>query len=152
MNVMNAIDSVWKKYFISVVSFWGIFIVQLILFKGGLFHKRILTPEPIRPSKPLYQPPLVAEHMPLASGLKPDDLPRKIVGSRVQRSIPEFRESKMFDRQFMLKDAALFMGRSFRVGWGPGGMLVHCGKTISETQKEGTYSSYLSLKIRVTIV
>lgn len=75
--------------------------------------------------------------MPLASGMKPDDLPRKIVGSRVQRSIPEFENSLMYDKQYMLKDAALFKGRSFRVGWGPGGTLVHCGKTISEVQKEG---------------
>ena len=104
---------------------------------GSLFHSRILTPEPIRPSKPTYQPPPVAEHLPLASGMKPDDLPRKIVGSRVQRSIPEFENSLMYGRQYMLKDAALFKGHSCRVGWGPGGTLVHCCKTISEAQKEG---------------
>ncbi|XP_052089696.1 nuclear pore complex protein Nup98-Nup96-like isoform X6 [Mytilus californianus] len=104
--------------------------------QGGLFHNRILTPEPIRPSKPTYQPPPVAEHMPLASGLNPDDFPRKIVGSRVQRPIPNFRDSLMYDKQFMIKDAGLFMGRSFRVGWGPGGMLAHCGRTVSEVQKE----------------
>ncbi|CAN6313894.1 unnamed protein product [Urochloa humidicola] len=28
-------------------------------------------------------------------------------------------------------DAALFMGRSFRVGWGPNGMLVHSGSLVS---------------------
>ncbi|XP_076117192.1 nuclear pore complex protein Nup98-Nup96-like isoform X2 [Mytilus galloprovincialis] len=104
--------------------------------QGGLFHNRILTPEPIRPSKPTYQPPPVAEHMPLASGLNPDDFPKKIVGSRVQRPIPNLRESLMYDKQFMIKDAGLFMGRSFRVGWGPGGMLAHCGRTVSEVQKE----------------
>ncbi|CAG2238080.1 ADAR2 [Mytilus edulis] len=104
--------------------------------QGGLFHNRILTPEPIRPSKPTYQPPPVAEHMPLASGLNPDDFPKKIVGSRVQRPIPNFGESLMYDKQFMIKDAGLFMGRSFRVGWGPGGMLAHCGRTVSEVQKE----------------
>ncbi|VDI03405.1 nuclear pore complex protein Nup98-Nup96, partial [Mytilus galloprovincialis] len=104
--------------------------------QGGLFHNRILTPEPIRPSKPTYQPPPVAEHMPLASGLNPDDFPKKIVGSRVQRPIPNFGDSLMYDKQFMIKDAGLFMGRSFRVGWGPGGMLAHCGRTVSEVQKE----------------
>ena len=28
-------------------------------------------------------------------------------------------------------DAALFTGRSFRVGWGPGWTLVHCGDGLS---------------------
>lgn len=30
-------------------------------------------------------------------------------------------------------DAALFMGRSFRVGWGPNGILVHTGTPVSKT-------------------
>ncbi|PKA54513.1 hypothetical protein AXF42_Ash000348 [Apostasia shenzhenica] len=30
-------------------------------------------------------------------------------------------------------DAALFMGRSFRVGWGPNGMLVHTGSPVGKT-------------------
>lgn len=118
---------------------------------GSLFHSRILTPEPIRPSKPMYQPPPVAEHMPLASGMKPDDLPRKIVGSQVQRSIPEFENSLMYNKQCMLKDAALFKGCSFRVGWGPGGTLVHCGKTISKVQKEGNTVNFWVCSLRKLI-
>ncbi|XP_078444130.1 SUPPRESSOR OF AUXIN RESISTANCE 3 isoform X2 [Wolffia australiana] len=40
-------------------------------------------------------------------------------------------------------DAALLMGRSFRVGWGPNGVLVHCGTPV------GKSSSGLSSVIRV---
>uniref|UniRef100_A0A8C1VCF4 Nuclear pore complex protein Nup98-Nup96 n=1 Tax=Cyprinus carpio TaxID=7962 RepID=A0A8C1VCF4_CYPCA len=38
----------------------------------------------------------------------------------------------------LLMDAALFRGRSFRVGWGPNWTLVHCGDQLSvtETMKE----------------
>lgn len=33
-------------------------------------------------------------------------------------------------------DAGLFAGRSFRVGWGPGWTLVHCGERLgSEPSK-----------------
>lgn len=31
----------------------------------------------------------------------------------------------------LLMDAALFSGRSFRVGWGPGWKLVHSGEPLS---------------------
>ena len=135
-DVPSLFSSAYKSKFMSPVKLTHLPKDVESHDKGSLFHSRILTPEPIRPSKPTYQPPPVAAHMPLASGMKPDDLPRKIVGSRVQRSIPEFENSLMYGRQCMLKDAALFKGRSCRVGWGPGGTLVHCCKTISEVQKE----------------
>lgn len=40
----------------------------------------------------------------------------------------------------LLMDAALYMGRSFRVGWGPNWTLVHCGKPLvmSEDSKDQT--------------
>ena len=31
----------------------------------------------------------------------------------------------------LLMDAGLFAGRSFRVGWGPGWTLAHCGDQLS---------------------
>lgn len=34
----------------------------------------------------------------------------------------------------LLMDAALFRGRSFRVGWGPNWTLVHCGDQLSVTE------------------
>eukprot|EP01104_Vermistella_antarctica_P000146 TRINITY_DN1017_c2_g1_i2.p1 TRINITY_DN1017_c2_g1~~TRINITY_DN1017_c2_g1_i2.p1 ORF type:complete len:1064 (+),score=279.73 TRINITY_DN1017_c2_g1_i2:590-3781(+) len=39
------------------------------------------------------------------------------------------------------RDAGLFMGRSFRVGWGPGGVLVHSGRPIRMTSTETVRSS-----------
>jgi len=38
-------------------------------------------------------------------------------------------------------DAALFMGRSFRVGWAPDGRLVHCGRLVFPTADESPHSA-----------
>ena len=35
-----------------------------------------------------------------------------------------------FPQGRLLMDAALFAGRSFRVGWGPGWTLAHCGDRL----------------------
>ncbi|XP_048773367.2 nuclear pore complex protein Nup98-Nup96-like isoform X2 [Ostrea edulis] len=112
----------------------------------GAFPPRIVTPEPIRPTKSKFHMPPVDEHLPLPSGMKSDDLPRRIVGSRIPRPIPDFQESAMYDKQDVIVDAALFHGRSFRVGWGPGWTLVHPGVTIAEqvTDAEETSFSVLS--------
>jgi len=97
-----------------------------------MFPPRIHTPEPIRPArKNNFQMPPVAEHMILESGLRPEDLPRKIIGSCIKRNIPDFEKSSMHGKQGMIKDAALFHGRAFRVGWGPGFTLVHAGTPIT---------------------
>ena len=40
-------------------------------------------------------------------------------------------------------DAGLFMGRSFRVGWGPGWTLAHCAQQISAPHsKEATLKGH----------
>ncbi|GAB2302371.1 hypothetical protein Dimus_036385 [Dionaea muscipula] len=43
-------------------------------------------------------------------------------------------------------DAALFMGRSFRVGWGPGGFLVHAGTLVGCSGHQGILSSIINLE------
>ncbi|XP_022849973.1 nuclear pore complex protein NUP96 [Olea europaea var. sylvestris] len=43
-------------------------------------------------------------------------------------------------------DAALFMGRSFRVGWGPNGVLVHCGRPVGSTDHQNVLSSVINLE------
>ncbi|GMH26970.1 hypothetical protein Nepgr_028813 [Nepenthes gracilis] len=43
-------------------------------------------------------------------------------------------------------DAALFMGRSFRVGWGPGGILVHTGTPVGCHDHQGILSSEINLE------
>lgn len=47
-------------------------------------------------------------------------------------------------------DAGLFMGRSFRVGWGPNGILVHTGTPAGRNTSEGLLSSVINLE-RVAI-
>ena len=36
-------------------------------------------------------------------------------------------------RQCLIKDTTAFMGRSFRVGWGPNGILAHLGSSLAPT-------------------
>ncbi|CAM8961072.1 unnamed protein product [Rhodiola kirilowii] len=43
-------------------------------------------------------------------------------------------------------DAGLFMGRSFRVGWGPNGILVHCGSPVGSTNQHSVLSSVINLE------
>uniref|UniRef100_A0A7N0ZRH1 Peptidase S59 domain-containing protein n=1 Tax=Kalanchoe fedtschenkoi TaxID=63787 RepID=A0A7N0ZRH1_KALFE len=43
-------------------------------------------------------------------------------------------------------DAGLFMGRSFRVGWGPNGILVHCGSPLGSTNQHSVLSSVINLE------
>lgn len=43
-------------------------------------------------------------------------------------------------------DAALFMGRSFRVGWGPNGILVHAGAAVGGNDSQRVLSSVINLE------
>ncbi|KAL0354855.1 UNVERIFIED_CONTAM: Nuclear pore complex protein [Sesamum radiatum] len=43
-------------------------------------------------------------------------------------------------------DAALFMGRSFRVGWGPNGMLVHSGMPVGTADSGIVLSSLINVE------
>lgn len=43
-------------------------------------------------------------------------------------------------------DAALFMGRSFRVGWGPNGMLVHTGAPVGSSDPQRVLSSVINVE------
>ncbi|KAI3455258.1 hypothetical protein Pfo_011921 [Paulownia fortunei] len=43
-------------------------------------------------------------------------------------------------------DAALFMGRSFRVGWGPNGVLVHSGMPVGSDDSQIVLSSVINLE------
>ena len=82
-----------------------------------------------------FVPPPAPEHRLVPSGMQ-DEPPRarKLVGSRVARAIPAFQDSTVYHEQRMLMDAGLFHGRGFRVGWGPGHTLVHCGPALHAQQ------------------
>lgn len=43
-------------------------------------------------------------------------------------------------------DAGLFMGRSFRVGWGPNGILVHAGVAVGDNGSQRVLSSVINLE------
>ncbi|CAK9314262.1 unnamed protein product [Citrullus colocynthis] len=43
-------------------------------------------------------------------------------------------------------DAGLFMGRSFRVGWGPNGILVHTGNLVGSTNSQRVLSSVVNVE------
>ncbi|KAF9686248.1 hypothetical protein SADUNF_Sadunf03G0139100 [Salix dunnii] len=43
-------------------------------------------------------------------------------------------------------DAGLFMGRSFRVGWGPNGVLVHCGAPVGGNDSQRFLSSVIHVE------
>ncbi|XP_055493395.1 nuclear pore complex protein Nup98-Nup96 isoform X1 [Leucoraja erinacea] len=59
------------------------------------------------------------------------ELPLKSVGARQQRGLVAPEESVTWGKGKLLMDMALFVGRSFRVGWAPGGVLCHSGKPLS---------------------
>ena len=95
-------------------------------FLSGLFQATFGYTAFGRPPPHFLHPP-ATEHKLVSSGMTVDDVPRKIVGLRVQHEVPDLRESLVYNRQKLSVDAGCFMGRSFRVGWGPGWTLVHAG-------------------------
>ena len=98
----------------------------------------------VPPSARPFVPPPAPEHKLIPSGMPQEVKPRKVVGSRIVRSIPAFEDSVMYKEQHMFMDAGLFQGRSFRVGWGPGHTLLHGGTPLHKQQSEGMLSSIFS--------
>lgn len=98
---------------------------------SGLFSPRLITPEPVKATRSAqtFHPP-VKEYMLLESGMTPQDYQQSVVGSRVPKVIPMVTESFTYQKQGLLVDAGLFMGRAFRVGWGPGWTLAHSGDIV----------------------
>ncbi|XP_072183155.1 nuclear pore complex protein Nup98-Nup96 isoform X3 [Excalfactoria chinensis] len=72
---------------------------------------------------------------PLASAFAiPPSVPEvqmKTVGVRRQQGLVPLENSITYQKGKLLMDMALFMGRSFRVGWGPNWTLVNCGDQLS---------------------
>lgn len=46
----------------------------------------------------------------------------------------------------LLMDAGLFVGRSFRVGWGPSWTLAHCGQRLSSLPSKQVEHQELTTK------
>ncbi|XP_053312712.1 nuclear pore complex protein Nup98-Nup96 isoform X2 [Spea bombifrons] len=64
------------------------------------------------------------------------ELQLRTVGTRRQRGLVPLERSVTGGRGKLLIDVALFMGRSFRVGWGPNWTLVHSGDVLSGSGAE----------------
>ncbi|XP_072517838.1 nuclear pore complex protein Nup98-Nup96 [Salminus brasiliensis] len=59
----------------------------------------------------------------------------RTVGARRLEGPVSQESSVTLGKGRLLMDAALYMGRSFRVGWGPNWTLVHCGDLVSSAQE-----------------
>lgn len=59
------------------------------------------------------------------------EAPLKTVGVRRHPGLVPLEKSVTYGKGRLLKDMALFAGRSFRVGWGPRWVLVHSGEQLS---------------------
>ncbi|KAF4798463.1 nuclear pore complex protein Nup98-Nup96 isoform X1 [Turdus rufiventris] len=85
--------------------------------------------------RPVGSPPAGALWSPLASAFAvPAALPEvqvRTVGARRQRGLVPLERSITYGKGKLLMDMGLFMGRSFRVGWGPNWTLVHSGDQLS---------------------
>ncbi|MFT7818437.1 nuclear pore complex protein Nup98-Nup96-like [Arapaima gigas] len=69
---------------------------------------------------------------PVAPAAAPD-VPLRTVGTRRQRGLVPLPSSVTLGKGKLLMDAALFVGRSFRVGWGPGWVLAHSGDHLGDS-------------------
>ncbi|XP_015283799.1 PREDICTED: nuclear pore complex protein Nup98-Nup96 isoform X2 [Gekko japonicus] len=64
------------------------------------------------------------------------DVPLKVVGVRRQPGLVPLEKSVAYGKGKLLMDMALFMGRSFRVGWAPNWTLVHNGEQLSHSSDQ----------------
>ena len=72
------------------------------------------------------------------SGMMDERPPRRVVGAKIQRETVPYRKSSYFNRHSRVIDMALFHGRSFRVGWGPGDTIVHCSNETLDQKDKGS--------------
>ncbi|CAF97362.1 unnamed protein product, partial [Tetraodon nigroviridis] len=88
---------------------------------------------------PLVQWPSKLTVQPPSSFMLPSRAPEppvKTVGMRRLGGPIPIKESIAQGKGSLLMDAGLFAGRSFRVGWGPGWTLAHCGDRLSSASSK----------------
>lgn len=113
------------------------------MFLSGLFDGG-LARDILRPVPQTFLHPPVMEHKLIPSGMQPRDFPSSIGGARVWHGIVHVKDSLLYRNQQPLVDAACFMGRSFRVGWGPCWTLAHSGNLLGIPGRRTCFVSHAS--------
>ena len=91
---------------------------------------------PAVPSSPIMLPSAIGTAM---------DIGIKVVGARNQFGLVPKKDSLVNGKENLIADAGLVMGRSFRVGWGPGFVLVHSGTPLGKPQTKPAATTQSSL-------
>ncbi|EPY83493.1 nuclear pore complex protein Nup98-Nup96 [Camelus ferus] len=78
--------------------------------------------------------PISATHSSKSRSLAPE-VQLKTVGTRRQPGLVPLEKSVTYGKGKLLMDMALFMGRSFRVGWGPNWTLANSGEQLCSSQE-----------------
>ncbi|XP_047609953.1 nuclear pore complex protein Nup98-Nup96 isoform X5 [Phacochoerus africanus] len=93
----------------------------------------------IPPAAPWSAPPPLTSAFTVPSPAP--EVPLKTVGTRRQPGLVPLEKSVTYGKGRLLMDMALFMGRSFRVGWGPNWTLANSGKQLSGSQELGHHQT-----------
>ncbi|XP_034539547.1 nuclear pore complex protein Nup98-Nup96 isoform X2 [Notolabrus celidotus] len=125
-------------------------------FTSGLFSQLSDSPRPALIPPPLSRTTLVEPSRPLqwagsspSSFLLPPRVPEpaiRTVGIRRLGGPVPLKESVAQGKGRLLMDAGLFAGRSFRVGWGPGWTMAHCGHQLSSSSTKQLDQQELTTK------
>ena len=111
----------------------------LLLHIAGLYplrHPVIHDVTAAAPSSPMMLPSSIGSAM---------DIGIKVVGSRNQFGLVPKKDSLVNGKENLIADAGLMMGRSFRVGWGPGFVLVHSGTPLGKPETKPVPATQSSL-------
>lgn len=101
-----------------------------------LRHPLVHDVTPAAPSSPMMLPSSIGSAM---------DIGIKVVGARNQFGLVPKKDSLVSGKENLIADAGLMTGRSFRVGWGPGFVLVHSGTPLGKRETKPAPTTQPSL-------
>ena len=116
-----------------------VFCFFLLLHTAGVYplrHPVVHDLTPAAPSSPMMLPSSIGSAM---------DIGIKVVGARNQFGLVPKKDSLVNGKENLIADAGLMMGRSFRVGWGPGFVLVHSGTPLGKRETKPAPTTQPSL-------
>ena len=101
-----------------------------------LRHSVVHDITPAAPSSPMMLPSSIGSAM---------DIGIKVVGARHQFGLVPKKDSLVNGKENLIADASVMMGRSFRVGWGPGFVLVHSDTPLGKRKTKPAPTTQPSL-------